>query len=61
MMECATAVAKLQMFQMYSGGHLVQLPALNRAKSTWLLRAFFQPKDGFLTVLNKLLQCSIIS
>lgn len=61
MMKCATAVAILQMFQMYSGGHLVQLPALNRAKSTWLLRAFFQPKDGFLTVLSKLLQCSIIS
>lgn len=44
MMECATAVAILQMYQMYSGGHLVQLPALSRDNSTRLLRAFFSPR-----------------
>lgn len=35
MIESATAVAILQMYQMYSGGHLVQPSALSRANSTF--------------------------
>lgn len=63
MIECATAVAILQMYQMYSGGHLVQPPALSRANSKCRpgCPGLFQHKDRFLTALGKLFQCFVIS
>lgn len=61
MTECATAVAVLRMYQMYSGGYLVSHPPLAgpAACSDQVAQDFFSVQ-GQVPVLSKLFQCPII-